>query len=78
MYYTWAFEYRQIFYYETVKQAMDDIEYFQDRLNNNISSNWDADIFIQVAQKARDTLASKYKDSFTDPARYASIMHLVK
>ena len=37
-------------------------------------SDREAESFIEAVGKAKDRLASKYADFFTDPARYACVM----
>lgn len=66
-----AFSFPRVRRYEIVQKGMDEIEHWQDNLNQNLSNQVHLERFVETAKGVVSGLNAKYKDGeFDDPANY--------
>lgn len=69
--YDQAFPFVRVRKYDLVMQHMDEIQHFQDNLNQNFTNGKHIRDFLTVCNEARTALNEKYDDGeFQDPANY--------
>ena len=62
-----SFSFPKVRNYDYAVQQMNELEHYEDNLNNNISNKYHLDKFLEVAKKVRKNLNDKYDIGFIDP-----------
>ena len=65
--YDHSFSFPKVRNYDYAVQNMNELEHYEDNLNNNISNGYALQKFIEVAKKVRANLNDKYDIGFIDP-----------
>ena len=65
--YDHSFSFPKVRNYDYAVQNMNELEHYEDNLNNNISNNYALQKFVEVAKKVRANLNDKYDIGFIDP-----------
>merc|ERR1712139_88670 len=66
-----AFPFEKVRRYDLVQQHMDQIQHFEDNLNENFTNQQAVDQFITVGLAAEHAINTKYHNGeFTDPANF--------
>ena len=69
--YDQSFSFPRVRRYELVQSHMDQLEHFQDNLNQNFTNQQHVANFLRIAKAAQSDLDSKYHNGeFSDPAQY--------
>ena len=62
-----SFSFPKVRNYDYAVENMNELEHYEDNLNNNLSNKLALDRFIAVAKKVRANLNDKYDIGFIDP-----------
>jgi len=62
-----SFSFPKVRNYDYAVEQMNELEHFEDNLNNNLSNALALERFITVAKKVRANLNDKYDIGFVDP-----------
>ena len=65
--YDHSFSFPKVRNYDYAVEQMNELEHYEDNLNNNISNSLALHRFIEVAKKVRKNLNDKYDIGFIDP-----------
>ena len=65
--YDHSFSFPKVRNYDYAVEQMNELEHYEDNLNNNISNSLALSRFIEVAKKVRKNLNDKYDIGFIDP-----------
>ena len=65
--YDHSFSFPKVRNYEFAVKNMNELEHYEDNLNNNISNAYALQKFVEVAKKVRANLNDKYDIGFIDP-----------
>ena len=66
-----SFSFPRVRRYDFVQEHMDNLQHFQDNLNQNFAQSTHVDNFLRVAHTVEDAFNAKYHDGeFSDPANF--------
>ena len=65
--YDHSFSFPKVRNYDYAVEQMNELEHYEDNLNNNLSNSLALSRFIEVAKKVRKNLNAKYDIGFIDP-----------
>ena len=65
--YDHSFSFPKVRNYDYAVENMNELEHYEDNLNNNLSNSLALSRFIEVAKKVRKNLNAKYDIGFIDP-----------